>query len=87
MPYYKKLETSLRNQPNCSWMKMSVRRMMTPKNLIALGLPPSDYDRLSVAYGLSLLNVGKIDKSIPEPKIQISEIANWQNNYVDKDQC
>lgn len=87
MPYYKQLEASLLSQPNCSWMKMSVRRMTTPKNLIATGLPPSDYDRLSVAYGLSFLNVGKIVKSTPEPKIQILDTPNWQSNYVGKDQC
>lgn len=87
LPYYQNIAKALSNTPNYSWMEMSVRRMNVPKNLIAEGLSAVDYDRLSVAYGLSFLNVGRIVKAVSKPKIQTKEAIEWRSNYVDKDQC
>ncbi|AJD50087.1 hypothetical protein S7S_18375 [Isoalcanivorax pacificus W11-5] len=56
MPFYKKLLTILdRREQNASWVHVKPQRMPVPERLEAKGLPAVDYDRLSVAYGLSLM--------------------------------
>lgn len=61
--------------------------MGVPGDLLADGLNDADYDRISVAYGLSRLEVGKVIKVIPLPKVAIEPVDSWRDNYVDKDQC
>ena len=86
LPFYKKLAVTLQSQPNCSWMKMVPLTIVMPRNLRAETLPTHDYDRLSVAYGLSFLEIGKIIKSKPQMKPDVEHITDWQKNYIDKDQ-
>ncbi len=50
-------------------------------------LDDADYDRISVAYGLSRFEVGKVIKAIPLPKVAIEPVDTWRDNYVGKDQC
>ena len=59
MKYYKKLEEDLLYHPNATWFRFQPRRLEVPNILIAPGVVPDDFDRLSVAFGLSLLNVGE----------------------------
>lgn len=88
MAYYEALEAQLKYIPGgCSWLQAHRRSLEVPKNLVAQNLLPHEYDRLSVAYGLSLLEVGSIVKSLPMPKLMESPIKNWRDNYTDKDQC
>jgi|GEM_PF-929792 len=86
LSFYKQLETALQHQPNCSWMTMKIRYINMPKNLRADTLPPQDYDRLSVAYGLSFLDVGSVIKSLPKPRLIEDSATSWIDNYIDKDQ-
>lgn len=86
LPFYKKLETALQHQPNCSWMKMKIRHISMPKNLRADTLPEQDYDRLSVAYGLSFLDVGSVIKNLPQSRPIQKPSMLWNDNYIDKDQ-
>lgn len=86
LPFYKQLEKALQHQPNCSWMTMKIRYINMPKNLRADTLPPKDYDRLSVAYGLSFLDVGSVIKNLPKPSKRIEDSEqSWIDNYIDKD--
>lgn len=87
MSYYDKLQHELRSMPGCSWLKAEPRRMELPDNLEAPGVKRADYDRLSVAYGLSFLEVGKITKSLPAPKLPTRPTWDWGANYVSKDHC
>ena len=87
MRYYQELETQLASMPGFSWLKAECWVMGVPDDLIAEGVAEDEYDRLSVAYGLSRLEVGKIVKALPQPKIAIPPVSIWIDNYVDKDQC
>ena len=87
MEYYLALEKELEQKPGFSWLKAEAWTMGVPGDLIAEGLSETDYDRISVAYGLSRLEVGKVIKAIPLPKAVIEPVDTWRDNYIDKDQC
>jgi hypothetical protein len=87
MNYYDNLRHELCSMPNYSWLKADPHRIELPDNLEAPGLKRADYDRLSVAYGLSFLEVGKITKSLPAPKLSTMPAWDWCSNYVSKDHC
>ena len=87
MSYYQQLEGRLSSMPGYSWLKAECWVMGVPDDLVAEGVSEDEYDRLSVAYGLSRLEVGKIVKALPQPKLVIPPVTIWRDNYVDKDHC
>ena len=87
MSYYQQLEPRLSSMPGYTWLKAECWVMGVPDDLIADGVAEAEYDRLSVAYGLSRLEVGKVVKALPQPKLAIPPVNIWRDNYVDKDQC
>lgn len=87
MAYYQELARRLASIPGCTWLKAECWVMGVPDDLIAEGVVEDEYDRLSVAYGLSRLEVGKIVKALPKPRIDIPPVHTWRDNYIDKDQC
>jgi tRNA1Val (adenine37-N6)-methyltransferase len=54
--------------------------------LIADEIDELDFDRLSVAYGLSKVDIGQISQAIPLPLIPINKQESFADRYVDKDQ-
>ncbi|OYU41990.1 MAG: hypothetical protein CFE44_26590, partial [Burkholderiales bacterium PBB4] len=70
-----------------TWLKAECWVMGVPDDLVAEGVAEYEYDRLSVAYGLSRLEVGKVVKALPRPRLAISPVNIWRDNYVDKDHC
>lgn len=90
MSFYSELSNTLVDSSRVGlseWMKMSFRRLTLPKMLVAPGLPKEDFDRLSVAYGLSFLDLGAVLKSIAKPAVPIQISDKWRDNYVDKSEC
>ena len=87
MAYYQDLESRLASMTGYTWLKAECWMMDLPEDLVADGLAETEYDRLSVAYGLSRLEVGKVVKALPQPKLAIAPVKIWRDNYVDKDQC
>jgi len=67
MTYYQKLGEELKHFQGVSWLKATARPLAIPNNLQAPGLIREDYDRLSVAFGLSFLEVGSIVRELPKP--------------------
>ena len=63
MPLYGSIVGHLNNISEINWLQAKRYQLTTPSNLIAPGMPRNDYDRLSVAYGLSFEKVGKIIRS------------------------
>jgi hypothetical protein len=63
MPLYGDLVSELNNTMGISWFKGRRYSLSKPKKLIAPGLSEQEYDRLSVAYGLSFPEIGRIIKS------------------------
>ncbi|WP_300338260.1 hypothetical protein [Accumulibacter sp.] len=87
MSFYTHLQEEMKSHPNATWLKANPRPIQPPRNLEAPGLRHQDYDRLTVAYGLSFLEVGKITRSLPRPKLSSEPISSWRDNYVSKDDC
>lgn len=86
--FYHRLEEKLCNFTGCTWLKAQPQPLGIPKNLKAPGLIEQEYDRLSVAYGLSFLDVGKIVKALPPPVAPNPEAPSWHftDRFVGKDQ-
>lgn len=87
MKFYQRLEPELASIQGCPWLKAEAYWMTVPSDLEAPGVAEHDYDRLSVAYGLSRLEVGKVIQAIPMPKLESVQIESWRENYIDKDFC
>ena len=87
MRYYQGIEPALAAKSGFRWLQADPWVMGFPDDLEADGLDLANYDRLSVAYGLSQLEVGKVVRALPPPKIQAPQISNWKDHYIDKDQC
>ncbi len=86
MPLYANIVSELNNTMGMSWFKGRRYSLSRPKKLIAAGLSDQEYDRLSVAYGLSFPEIGKIIKSgdIPNFKMQ-SAPKRSQPSMITKD--
>lgn len=87
MRYYNRLKNEMKTMPGVTWLKAIPRPIQRPRNLEAPSLRDQDYDRLTVAYGLSFLEVGAVTKSLPPPKLPSQSRPSWRDNYVDKDHC
>lgn len=86
--FYRKLLDSLKHTRGASWLNAQQRELTIPSGLIAPGLNRSDYDRLSVAYGLSQLTPGKIVQAeAMTPVVKVDRMSDWSENYVDKSIC
>lgn len=88
MAFYQRLNEALRRVEGCSWLRARNHLLTKPDNLRADGVAQTDYDRLSVAYGLSMLDFAGLS-TMP----QFADAADqplptqWHHYYVDKDQC
>ncbi len=80
MKFYNRLRERLRSDPGLSWFGLTPYRIELPSRLLAPGLRLEDCDRLTVAYGLSFLEVGRIVKAIPEAKLHIPPVLTWREN-------
>jgi hypothetical protein len=72
-------------------VSVEVMRLPVPQDLVDTGWHADDFDRLSVAYGLSLAgngetNLGTIVRAIDVPDVQIYRAPAHEDNYVSKDQ-
>lgn len=86
MAYYERLAERLAKNPNFPNLSAKRTQLHPPGDLVAAGLLQADYDRLSVAYGLSRMESGSIVEAEPLGSLPGSS-SSWANNYVDKDQC
>ena len=78
---YGALRDSLREYRGYSWLNCEPKRLVVPESLEAPGLGPDDYDRLSVAYGLSFANVGRVERPEPGEKILMRAEGSWRDRY------
>jgi hypothetical protein len=86
--FYKNLKTELKKQPGCSWLNATFRELTLPSILRADGVGKSDYDRLSVAFGLSQLDTVSVSQVVEmKPIVKISHESDWRDNYSDKSYC
>jgi hypothetical protein len=86
MSLYQRIEDHLKLQSGHSWLYAERWILGFPADLECEGPIEADYDRLSVAYGLSRLDVGRVVQAAPMPKIATPAQEPWTDRYVDKDQ-
>ena len=67
--------------------RFDIKELPKPKDLFGLDIDSSDYDRLSVAYGLGYWDLGDFLADFEAPKLQISGVETpiWSDNFVSKD--
>ena len=84
--FYRGLRDNLRELPGYTWLSANGRDLAIPNDLRADGLARPDFDRLSVAYGLSMLNLDRVAAATPTPRLAPEASNEWQRHYIDKDQ-
>jgi len=67
MKFYQQLEQDLLSHKNASWFRFQPKKLEIPEMLIVPGVKKEEFDRLSVAFGLSVLDVGEYLKQQAEP--------------------
>lgn len=82
--FYEQLTNANEHCSFYSWMKVDFRTLNKPDNLDAPGLIQHEFDRLSVAYGLSFLDVGRVLKAIPRPPQRPAVKDAYWDNFIDK---
>jgi len=86
--FYAQLHAALKSPATARWLSLVEQTLLRPQNLVAEGLPRGDYHRMSVAFGLSQLNLGSIKKAPPMTRTASTKHrSNWTSNYIDKDAC
>jgi hypothetical protein len=85
--FFAGLEKLVQSPHGFPWLSVQPWQLGFPKDLLAEGVAPNDFDRLSVAYGLSKLEVGKVTKAMPSPKVSLPPPVTFVDRFIDKDQC
>lgn len=83
LAFYAELEKSMSGASGYSWFGTRAFKLKRPEQLRAPGLKESDYDRISVAYGLSRINLKEIIMDVPPMEDEELEI-NWRDFYIEK---
>lgn len=83
---YRQMIEDLKKLEGYNWLSASARPIQLPKILDAPRLNRGEFDRLSVAFGLSFLEVGDVIKAMPAPQIIIEPQYAHRNHFIDKDQ-
>jgi hypothetical protein len=90
MKFYGGIGEAINGTPG--WhVSVELMRLPVPQDLVDTGWHADDFDRLSVAYGLSLAGngqttLGRIVRAIDVPDVQPYRPPNREHNYVSKDQ-
>jgi len=82
--YEQNICRELASFPGVPWLRASKSLLEIPANLDAPSVMRADYDRLSAAYGLSFLEIGKIIRAMPRPKV-LPKKKSYEDNYVSKE--
>jgi hypothetical protein len=87
-PFYASLKTRLQKTDGCTWLSVKPKELALPKNIYASGVNHGDYDRLSVAYGLSQLHPGVFERVTEmKPSVSASCAPDWSIAAIDKSIC
>jgi hypothetical protein len=87
-PFYAALKSRLQKTDGCTWLNAKPRELALPTNINAPGVAHRDFDRLSVAYGLSQLNPGTFERVVAlRPMVPASQETDWNPVAVDKALC
>lgn len=87
LPLYKEIVTILSKHPKYKEIKGTLKELGIPSALDAPGLARIDYDRLSVAFGLSFIDMAEVVLAEPMTSIAPKAKDDEQSKYVSKDVC
>ncbi len=84
--FYQQLPPEMTAHRNYSYLSAIETPLERPADLEAPGISNDSYDRLAVAYGLSRMELGALNKgaAMSDASICTGQLA-WQSRYVDKD--
>jgi len=81
--FYAKLKSDLQSAPGFSWFGVTPKPLQKPRGLVAPGLHRADYDRLSVAFGLSQLKLDKLVMDVPVLAEKPTRV-DFSERYIEK---
>ena len=81
--FYAKLKSDLHSARGFSWFGVTPKLLQKPRGLVAPGLPLAEYDRLSVAFGLSQLKLDKLVMDVPA-LAQNPRAVDFSERYIEK---
>lgn len=84
-PVFQKL-TNANDRPGLKdhSLRVEFKKLVKPKNLHATDIDALDFDRLSVAYGLSFMNVKNVVRVEPCFQNKKGSSDSYRDNYIDK---
>lgn len=85
MMFYQGIQDSINSTPNWS-VGVELMKMPVPSELVEVGWTADEFDRISVAYGLSLGGLGSIVRSIDVPDVRLYTPQGSDEKYISKDQ-
>lgn len=86
MEFFGRIVNEINDNKNVSWARLRLSPLEPPRELIAPGLKDAEYDRLSVAFGLSFIRLGKYIKSVDVPNFPPPPTPDYYSNFISKDQ-
>lgn len=86
MSFYSRINDEIGRMPGFSWLSAEPWSLGFPEDLYCESTDEAHFDRLSVAYGLSRLNLGSVVQAPPIPTIEVPQ-QSWTDRYIDKDAC
>ncbi|WP_124082658.1 hypothetical protein [Pseudomonas aeruginosa] len=81
--FYAKLKSDLHSARGFSWFGVTPKPLQKPRGLVAPGLRRADYDRLSVAFGLSQLKLDKLVMDVPALAEKPTSV-DFSERYIEK---
>ncbi|EPJ2923407.1 hypothetical protein [Pseudomonas aeruginosa] len=81
--FYAKLKSDLHSARGFSWFGVTPKPLQKPRGLVAPGLRRADYDRLSVAFGLSQLKLDKLVMDVPALAEKAKRV-DFSERYIEK---
>lgn len=84
--FFGQIDEYINNNPHCTWAGLRRQSLELPAELNAPGLKRGEYDRLSVAYGLSFLKLGSYVRSRDVPNLEVQSARDYYDRFISKDQ-
>lgn len=86
MQFYKRLKCDLKNVPGTSWLSTNEITLKLPEKFDVHDISNCDFDRLSVAYGLSTISVDDIFKVEPLTNNEMQIVSElYKERFISKD--
>lgn len=86
MQFYQRLKCDLKNVPGTSWLSTNEITLKLPEKFDVHDISNCDFDRLSVAYGLSTISVDDIFKVEPLPNNEMQIVSGlYKERFISKD--